>query len=489
MNDEFLRSIRKTPPPEFLAGLKARLDRQPLAPPPRRRWTFTRGLLTGLLLGGAAFALTAVSLTGGRPGSVGAFVSAPVRFLARLMPGGNGTAEDPEQDYPTHAVPLGPVWLPEHPAAGARAGAPPDRGKMPTASTSLAAQQGSGGGGGNSAASRSSGGVGGGIPGLPAFESLRVVTPSTLFPVVSQAADNTNKLGYGRVRVDLDTGNDFDSLCTIGAPSVDVIELPRRITREELGRCNGRPRYIGVVEVKLGYQGLALARSQLYGPMKLSARDLFLALARRIPDPSHPEAMMDNPNTAWNQVNAALPNDRIQILGPAAGSTQGKLVADLLLKSGCNSYPWIAALRESDPARHEEICGTLRDDGVYATTGGASGWAYANELATNPTAIGIFSLNEFRTSHDGLALSLIDGIEPTEANIAAGTYPGGRTLYLYANDFRSLGNQIFMSFVRYNMLPWDLYGRNPNGWGFIALDKAESDANLAIAGQRKGLKF
>src|SRR6185437_7642541 len=73
MNDEFLHRVRKAPAPDFLKELKSRLDRQPplgRMPSPRRRWTFTRGLLAGLLLGGAAFA-----------------------FLARLLPG-------PQQEPP-----------------------------------------------------------------------------------------------------------------------------------------------------------------------------------------------------------------------------------------------------------------------------------------------------------------------------------------------------------------------------------------------------
>jgi phosphate transport system substrate-binding protein len=479
MNDEFLSRIRKTPPPGFLEELKGRLDQQPLAPPPRRRWTLVRGVLAGLMLGGAAFAITAVSLTG-RPGSLRSFVSTPLRFVAQLLPGRAGSGEHPERDYRTHAVPLGPVWLPEHPGAGSGAHTDANPGSPKIATASLTAP------------AKGSGGSGGSVGGYPALGGLKVLAPSTLYPIVSIAVNKLAQAGLmlpsARVSIELDPGKGtLDRLCTSDAGGVDFVALPRRITRDEYTRCNG-PRSFGIVEVKIGYQALVLARARLYEPLKLSARDLFLALARRIPDPNRPGTVIDNPNTTWNQVDPALPYDRIQILGPALDSAPAKLLARLLIRPGCSTFPWIAALWESDPEQYDEICGALREDGAYVPSS-ASGWAYSNLLTTNPTALGIFSLNDFRLSHDGLVLNPIDGLEAAPSNISNGAYPAARPLYLYARGDGPLGNQVFMAFVRYNMALKDVYGRDPDGWGFVALDKAESDANLAIAQERRNLRF
>src|ERR1700722_4387337 len=106
MNDDFLHRLRKAPPPEFLTGLKARLDRQPKLPQPRRSG-FGRGLIVGLLVAGVAFAVTSVSLTG-LPTSAGLFFSAPVQFVARLF---SGRGAGPESNgVPAKAVPLAP-WM------------------------------------------------------------------------------------------------------------------------------------------------------------------------------------------------------------------------------------------------------------------------------------------------------------------------------------------------------------------------------------------
>ena len=51
-------------------------------------------------------------------------------------------------------------------------------------------------------------------------------------------------------------------------------------------------------------------------------------------------------------------------------------------------------------------------------------------------------------------------------------YPASRTLYLYVNR-RYLGNSLFDRLLAAYLLPLNLYGSDPAGWGFIALDAAE----------------
>ena len=64
MNDDFLHRLRETPPPDFAARLKARLDEMPIEGAPVRRSITLRALLLGFMIGGAAFAVTAISIRG-----------------------------------------------------------------------------------------------------------------------------------------------------------------------------------------------------------------------------------------------------------------------------------------------------------------------------------------------------------------------------------------------------------------------------------------
>ena len=486
MNDEFLHRIRKTPPPEFLAGLKAKLDRQSPEPAPaaRRRWSFTRGLITGLLLGGAAFALTAVSLTRG-PESLRSLVRTPAEYFGRLMRG-PGQEEGKDQAHGRHrAAPLGPVWLPDH-AAGSSGQAPAD----PTQSTGSAVKRDSGSspaGSGRPSTGSSSVAGGGGSTGF----QIRVAASSDAYPIALAAANRMLRYTY-RVNVELDDAADaLDRLCsTDSSTPVDAVELSRRITSDEFRRCARGGNKL--VEIKVGYLAIVLARAPLYGAMHLTARDLFLALARRIPDPAHPEKLINNPNTTWNQVDGSLPYDRIQVMGPDPGSSPGKLVAHLLLQGGCNSYQSILALRDSDPDGYENICGTLRADGAYVQSnlfaGSSSNWAYSDLLVSNPTDIGIFGPNDPSRSRNNLVINSVDAAEPAPAGLTAGTYSVAQSLYLYINKTHLFGPQVFMPFVNASLERGPHFFERDT-WAFVPLDTAERSSSLANATALKELQF
>jgi phosphate transport system substrate-binding protein len=292
--------------------------------------------------------------------------------------------------------------------------------------------------------------------------------------------------------VEADMGNALDRLCKGGSPTpIEAALLSRRMSADEVGRCTRGGTQL--VEVKVGYQAITLIRARLYGPLRLTAHDLFLALARRIPDPAHLGKLISNPNTTWNQVDGALPYDRIQVAGPAPGSTAGKLVSHLLLQSGCNSYQWIAALRDTDPDNYEEICGTLRNDGAYVQGDPSSG-QYPDMLATNPTAVAITSvgdpgLGDLGRFDGNLIFNPVNLIDPGQASLTAGTYPLAETLYLYVNKVRVIPNHAYMAVVRALLSPKNLYGNEPDAWAFVPLESVERNAALANARALKELQF
>jgi phosphate transport system substrate-binding protein len=432
-----------------------------------------RGLVAGLLLASSAFAVTA-AFTDALPDSVSDFVRMPKQFLARMI---HGTRESMRDRDPNQheVVPLGPVWLPTHVNSQSRQAAEPI-----AAPAGLTAKDGEAAVGG---------------PVYPWNETYTIGATPAVYPRALYVA---NYFPRNQIKVKSEGSRlAFEQLCDPninGTPQ--MVELPRRITADEFRNCN-RNGPIGIGEFKVGYEAIALARARLYGPLRLSARDLFLALARRIPDPdpSHPETLIDNPNTSWNQVDPSLPYDRIRVTGPAPDSAPGKLATDLLLEAGCNTYPWIAALRDHDEARYEKICKTLRDDGVYQE-GSSSAWGYTENLAINPTMVGIFSLYDLQDSSSGaasLVVNPVDGVEPTPASVAAGSYPLSRPIYLYAHQRRIAATRQFDSLIGYMMgppLPMSYFAgfRGPN-WGFVQLDAAERAATVDAVQHRRNLQF
>ncbi len=307
-----------------------------------------------------------------------------------------------------------------------------------------------------------------GIP-APAYGLLKLITPAGTYPHALSVAGRFGKT-FGQIKVSIEKDDSvFSSLCnTDSRDRPEFAELPRRVTPAALRLCD-----LSITELKIGHQAVVLARSKLYGPLRLSARGLFLALARQIPNPNpaDQQLMLDNPNMTWNQVDGTLPYDRIHILGPTAGSVQARLATALLLEAGCNTYPWIASLRTTDVARYEEICTSLRFDGAYeeSTEGG---WAYAENLVRNPTALGIFTLQEFESAQDKLSPIAIDGVAPSLATVVADTYPAARPLYLYTNQRYPANSLLSRAFAPF-LGPEGAYGYDPGNWGFVSLDDTE----------------
>jgi phosphate transport system substrate-binding protein len=155
--------------------------------------------------------------------------------------------------------------------------------------------------------------------------------------------------------------------------------------------------------------------------------------------------MIRNPNVTWDQVNPALPSERIDVSGPPLSSETGVAFRDLVLKPGCLAIPTIAAMKETDPDRFEEICSTVRTDGVYrvgaipAQRAGGSPFDLIGYLETNPEAIALLNPGTIgfpgsRQAQDSsFAMSSLDGVVPSRSTIYSGAYPGARVLYLYAN--------------------------------------------------------
>lgn len=480
MNDDFLHRIRKAPPPEFLARLKERLDRQPVPPPPLRRWSFVRGLLIGSLLGSAAFAITAVSLNG-TARLLPALVRAPMEFLARRF---SGTHDPDQSNKPDHhgAVPLAPAWFPNRAATGQTAQVeivPALLDSHRQSSGSSAATSGNS----ESLSTSEARGAPSTAQAAPTYypspETFTIVASPSTFALAKRVAG-------GQIKVELEPhGIPLERLCRTGThPSPEAIEVSQRITPEELRICKS---YDGsIIELKIGYQAVMLARANLYGPLRLSSRDLFLALISRLPDDSHAGSLIDNPNVIWNQVDSDLQYEQIQVLGPDPTSGAGQVVQDLLLAPGCDKDLRVAALRNRDSTHYDEICQKIRGDGKYITSSFATHWAFADRLVVNPTVVGVFGLAEFKHTGHKLTPISIDGVEPTEANISNGTYPASRALYLYANVSNVALSYLFNIVVRNSMTVMYF---DEDTWFFVQLDDAERASTTDTAKHLKALQF
>jgi len=214
-----------------------------------------------------------------------------------------------------------------------------------------------------------------------------------------------------------------------GINTPDITNASRRIKKSEFESCqkNGVK---DIVEVLIGYDGIVMANANSAERMKLSRKDIFLALAKEVPAKDGSEKLVVNPYKTWKDVNPALPAHKIEVLGPPPTSGTRDAFAELALEGGCKKINWIKAMKKADKQKYKSICHSVREDGAYIEAGENDN-LIVQKLEANPKAIGVFGFSFLDQNSDKVQGSIVDGAEPEFESIASGEYPVSRPLYFY----------------------------------------------------------
>ena len=190
----------------------------------------------------------------------------------------------------------------------------------------------------------------GGVSAQSARDYISIVGSSTVYPfatVVVEQFGKTTEFKTPKVE-STGSGGGLKMFCAgVGVETPDITNSSRRIKQSEFETCqkNGVKE---VLEVKIGYDGIAIANSKKAAPMNLSLRDIFLALAKDVPDPKGGEKLVANPYKTWKDVNPALPDQAIEVLGPPPTSGTRDAFAELAMEGGCKTFDWIKAMKSAD---------------------------------------------------------------------------------------------------------------------------------------------
>jgi phosphate transport system substrate-binding protein len=261
---------------------------------------------------------------------------------------------------------------------------------------------------------------------------INIVGSSTVYPFTTTVAEQFGRAGkFKTPKVEsTGTGGGIKLFCNgVGVQHPDIVNASRRIKAAEVESC-ARNGVKDIVEVKVGYDGLTLAHSKSGAPMKLTRKDVYLALAKQIPDPANPQTLIANPNKTWKDVNPSLPAAKIEVLGPPPTSGTRDSFAELILENGCSTYPWIKTLKEMDEGRFKRVCHTIREDGAYVEAGENDN-LIVQKIEANKSALGIFGYSFLEENEDKLAGIALEGVSPTFETIASGKYPASRPLFIY----------------------------------------------------------
>lgn len=265
-----------------------------------------------------------------------------------------------------------------------------------------------------------------------ARDYISIVGSSTVYPFSTTVAEHFGKANskFKTPKVEsTGTGGGLKLFCGgVGVQYPDMTNASRKIKSSEVENCakNGVKE---IVEVKIGYDGIVVASSKKTKPMPLTRTDLWLALAKEVPEPGTGK-LMANPFKTWKDVNPELPAQKIEVLGPPPTSGTRDAFVELVMDEGCKDFPAIKDLAKSDDKKAKAACGAIREDGAYIEAGENDN-LIVNKLVSNLNALGIFGFSFLEENLDKIQGESIDGVSPNFENIASGKYPVSRPLFFY----------------------------------------------------------
>lgn len=258
-----------------------------------------------------------------------------------------------------------------------------------------------------------------------ARDYISAVGSSTVYPFATAAGEKFAEATGNKVpKIDsTGTGGGFERFCQgVGGDTPDIANASRRIKKKEFDSCaaNGVK---DIVEIQIGIDGIALGEAARGPGFKLTEEDVYKALA------ANPYG---KPNTAktWKDVNPALPGVGISVFGPPSTSGTYDAFKELIMGKGCDADPAMKALKDSDKDKHEAVCTGLRGAPFYVEQGENDN-LIISKLDKNPSSLGIFGFSYLDANKDKIKAVPVQGVSPTYATIADGSYPGSRPLFVY----------------------------------------------------------
>lgn len=269
---------------------------------------------------------------------------------------------------------------------------------------------------------------------------VRIVGSSTIFPFAAKVAEvYSERSSVGLVVEQTGSGGGHKLFCS-GDPSINATTSSRAQKPSERTLCaeNGIDE---VIELRLGYDGIVLARAIESAPMALDERMLFQALARELPRSDTDCRGIANPYHRWSEIDPSLPDERIEVYGPPPTSGTRDAFVETAMEVGARSFPCLANMELNTPNLFRSRAHEVREDGLWIDAGENDN-ALIRTLTNTPRALGVFGFSFLDQNTDKVTGVSIGGVRPTLSTIRDGDYPVLRDLYLYlrADDRKEVAN-------------------------------------------------
>ncbi|WP_154115713.1 substrate-binding domain-containing protein [Vibrio cincinnatiensis] len=263
-----------------------------------------------------------------------------------------------------------------------------------------------------------------------ARETIQIAGSSTVLPFSSIVAEefgqtfaqfNTPIVGSGG------SGGGLRQFCQgVGVNTIDIANSSRAIRPNELENCRANG-VTGVIEVKIGYDGIVFASRTDSGSFALKPEHVFKAGAAQLPQNGK---MVANPYTNWKQIDSSLPDQDILLVIPGSNHGTREVYEEKVVHPGCET---LAEVRAMGKEAKTSFCNAIRTDGRVVEVAGD----YTETLArldAQRNAVGVFGLSFYDQNRDRLKVATVNGVTPSLETIATGEYPVSRPLFFYIKN-------------------------------------------------------
>jgi len=264
-------------------------------------------------------------------------------------------------------------------------------------------------------------------PALAARDTIRIVGSSTVYPFTTIVAEQFGKkTGAPTPIVEATgTGGGIKMFCEgTGDDTPDAVNASRHIKDTEVEMCKSNG--VTVTEVKIGYDAIVLAMAKEHEDMALTTELLYKALAKFVIIDGE---VVENPYRNWSDVDASLPNHKIEVLGPPPTSGTRDSFVELVMEKECKKAIKDAGLTVSEEDE-KSMCKSMREDGAFIEAGENDN-LIVQKLQANPNALGIFGYSFLEENASVVKGATINGVAPEYDGIKAGEYPISRPLFVY----------------------------------------------------------
>lgn len=321
------------------------------------------------------------------------------------------------------------------------------------------------------------------VPAIARDQKIKIVGSSTVAPFSRPVAERFGAVTRFPTPIveSTGTGGGFKAFCEgVGPVTPSIANASRPITASEIELCR-RAGVTEITEVGFGYDGIVLANAKSGPDFSMTKAELFLALAKDIPDGNG--GFIPNPYSRWSEISPDLPNVPILVFGQPPTSGTRDAFNELGMEKGALEIPELAALKDADANAFKLRSHTIRTDGRWIDFGEHDS-AIVQSLLKSPDALGVLGYSFLEQNADRIKGTAFSGIEPTFENINSGDYGLARVMFFYVKDQNLPLVEGLADFIIFSV---DDGAAGPDGYlleqGLVPLHPEELLQQQAIAAQ------